>query len=60
MLADALACTVVGSPAVTRAGIEAFVQHSGADELMIASQIFDFTARLRSFEITAAISDHKS
>jgi luciferase family oxidoreductase group 1 len=60
MLADALACTVVGSPAVTRAGIEAFIQHTGADELMIASQIFDFAARLRSFEITAAISDHKS
>lgn len=60
MLAEALACTVVGSPAVTRAGIEAFIQHTGADELMIASQIFDFTARLRSFEITAAISDRKS
>ncbi|HEY5061724.1 MAG TPA: LLM class flavin-dependent oxidoreductase, partial [Gemmatimonadaceae bacterium] len=60
MLAEALACTVVGSPAVTRAGIEAFIQRTGADELMIASQIFDFTARLRSFEITAAISDRRS
>ena len=60
MLAEALACTVIGSPAGTRAGIEAFVQHTRADELMVASQIFDFTARLRSFEITAAISDHRS
>jgi luciferase family oxidoreductase group 1 len=53
MLDEALACTIVGSPSAVRRGIEAFVEHTGADELMIASQIFDFDARLRSYEITA-------
>jgi alkanesulfonate monooxygenase SsuD/methylene tetrahydromethanopterin reductase-like flavin-dependent oxidoreductase (luciferase family) len=52
MLEDALACTVAGSPDVIRAGLEAFVENTGADELMITSQIYDFDARLRSYEIT--------
>ena len=55
MLTEALACTIVGSPAVIRAGLEAFIDHTGADELMVAGQIFDFEARLRSFEITAHV-----
>jgi hypothetical protein len=29
----------------------AFVERTGADELMIAGQIFDHSARLRSYEI---------
>ncbi|MDB4877035.1 MAG: Luciferase-like monooxygenase [Gemmatimonadetes bacterium] len=53
MLDEALACTIVGSPSAVREGLEAFVRDTGADELMIASQIFDFDARLRSYEITA-------
>ena len=53
MLEEALACTVAGSPDVVRAGLDAFVEHTGADELMITSQIYDFDARLRSYEITS-------
>ena len=33
--------------------VAAFVERTGADELMITSQIFDHQARLRSFEILA-------
>jgi alkanesulfonate monooxygenase SsuD/methylene tetrahydromethanopterin reductase-like flavin-dependent oxidoreductase (luciferase family) len=52
-----LACTVIGSAESVREGLEAFVQRTGADELMIASQIFDFGARLRSYEITAGVRE---
>ena len=31
--------------------MERFVERTGVDELMIASQIFDHDARVRSFEI---------
>jgi luciferase family oxidoreductase group 1 len=53
MLEEALACTVAGSPDVIRAGLEAFVENTGADELMITSQIYDFDARLHSYQITS-------
>ncbi|GBL19119.1 hypothetical protein EMGBS3_08250, partial [Anaerolineaceae bacterium] len=38
-----------------RASLQAFIAHTGADELMIASQIFAHSERLRSYEITAEI-----
>ncbi|HWZ58208.1 MAG TPA: LLM class flavin-dependent oxidoreductase [Gemmatimonadaceae bacterium] len=55
MLDSALAATVVGSPDRVRQDLDAFVEHTGADELMITAQIFDHAARLRSFEITADV-----
>jgi luciferase family oxidoreductase group 1 len=57
MLEQALAVSVVGSPETVRQGLEEFVRETGADELMVTSQIFDHEARLRSFEITAAARD---
>jgi len=45
----------VGSPETVRRGIDAFIKETGIDELMIAGQIFDHQARLRSFEIAAEI-----
>ncbi|HWT12886.1 MAG TPA: alkane 1-monooxygenase, partial [Allosphingosinicella sp.] len=48
-----LSCAAIGSPASVRSAIEAFVERTGADELMVTSQIFDPRARLRSFEILA-------
>jgi luciferase family oxidoreductase group 1 len=53
MLADALACSVVGGPETVRDGLRAFVASTGADELMVTAQIFDHEARKRSFEILA-------
>jgi luciferase family oxidoreductase group 1 len=57
MLEQALSCSVVGSPETVRQGLEAFVARTGADELMVTSQIFDHAARLRSFEIVAEARD---
>ena len=48
-----LSCSAVGSPETVRRGLPAFIARTGADELMITSQIFDHAARLRSFEIAA-------
>jgi luciferase family oxidoreductase group 1 len=54
MLEDVLSCSAIGSPATVRQALHAFVERTGADELMITSQIFDHQARLRSYEIAAA------
>jgi alkanesulfonate monooxygenase SsuD/methylene tetrahydromethanopterin reductase-like flavin-dependent oxidoreductase (luciferase family) len=53
LLDEMLSCTVAGSPATVRRGLEAFVTRTGADELMLASQIYDHEARLRSYELAA-------
>jgi luciferase family oxidoreductase group 1 len=54
MLDDALACSWVGTPDAIRSGVRAFIERTGADELMIACQVFDHAARLRCFEIACA------
>lgn len=45
--------TVVGTPAQVRAGIEQRVRDSGADEVMVTSNLHDHAARLRSYELLA-------
>ena len=55
MLDNSLSCAVVGSADTVRKGLAAFVARTGADELMITAQIFDHTARRRSFEILAGV-----
>jgi luciferase family oxidoreductase group 1 len=60
ILDHALSCAVVGSPATVKAGLEAFLARTGADELMITGQIFDHAARLRSFEIVAQAAGLKA
>lgn len=55
LLEHMLSCTVVGDRDAVRAGLEAFVARTGADELILTSQIFDHAARLRSFEIVSSI-----
>ena len=54
LLDDMLSYSVAGSPATVRSGLEAIVARTGADELMLASQIYDHAARLRSYELAAA------
>jgi luciferase family oxidoreductase group 1 len=44
---------VVGGPDTVRRGLEAFIQQTDADELMITSHIYDHAARVRSYEIVA-------
>lgn len=55
LLDQILSCSAVGSPATVKAKLQAFIERTGADELMIASQTFEHSARLRSFEIAAQV-----
>jgi luciferase family oxidoreductase group 1 len=55
LLDTVLPCAAIGSPATVRASLQAFVSRTGADELMLTSQIFDHSARLRSYEIAASV-----
>jgi luciferase family oxidoreductase group 1 len=54
---ETLGCSIVGAPEAVREGLHGFVAETGADELMVTSQIFDHAARLRSFEITAEVAE---
>ncbi len=48
-----LGCSFVGSPTTVRAGLEQFLNATGADELIVASAVFDHQARLRSSQLLA-------
>ena len=50
-----LACAFVGSRETVRRGLQAFIEETGADELIVASAIYDHAARLRSYEILAEV-----
>ena len=49
----ALSAAIVGGPDAVRRGLDGFIRRTGADELLVAGQIFDHEARLRSFGIVA-------
>ena len=53
MVAESLACSVVGDAADLREGIAAFVDRHRPDELMLTGNIFDHDARKRSFAMAA-------
>ena len=55
MLDQVLSCAAIGSPETVQRALLAFIAQTGADELMITSQIYDHAARLRSYEITAEL-----
>jgi len=55
MIGQALACSAVGSAETVRRELNAFVGATGADELMVTSQIWDHAARVRSLEILAEV-----
>ena len=55
MIGQALSCSAVGSPESVRRELAAFVAATGADELMVTSQIWDHAARVRSLEILAEV-----
>ena len=57
LLDQVLSCAAIGSRDTVKGKLNAFIEQTGADELMITSQIFDHAARLRSYEITAALRD---
>jgi luciferase family oxidoreductase group 1 len=49
-----LARSIVGSAETVRTGIDALIAETGADELMVVSDVYDHATRLRSFELIAA------
>ena len=53
----ALQYAVVGAPETVRGKLKNFIEMTGADELMLAAQIYDHDARKRSYEIAAKIRD---
>jgi luciferase family oxidoreductase group 1 len=55
MLDQVLSCSAIGSRDTVAAQLKDFIARTGADELMITSQVFEHAKRLRSYEITAEI-----
>jgi luciferase family oxidoreductase group 1 len=52
-----LICSFVGAPERVRRTLEGFLAETGADEVMVNSAIYDHGARLRSYELLAALQD---
>ena len=52
-LEEILSCAAVGGPDTVGRDIRAFVERTGADEIIAVAQIHDHAARLRSYEIAA-------
>jgi luciferase family oxidoreductase group 1 len=57
LLDSVLACTAIGSPPRVREQMKAFIERTGADELMITSQMHGHAHRRRSYELTAGIRE---
>jgi luciferase family oxidoreductase group 1 len=52
-----LACSAIGSPRTVKRSLEDFIRRTGADELILASHIYDHRARVRAYEIAAEVRD---
>jgi luciferase family oxidoreductase group 1 len=50
---EMLARSIIGSQRSVRAGIDALVAETAADELIVVSDVYEHAARLRSFELIA-------
>ena len=55
-VAQMLGGSVVGSPETVRRGLQDMATRTGADELMVVSDMFDPDKRLRSFQIIAEVA----
>jgi luciferase family oxidoreductase group 1 len=55
LLDSVLSCAAVGAPATVRDQTAAFIERTGADELMLTCAMFDHGARLHSYEIAAGL-----
>ena len=54
-LEHVFSAAIVGSPATVERGLSEFLARTNADELIISGQMYDHSARLRSFDIIAEI-----
>jgi alkanesulfonate monooxygenase SsuD/methylene tetrahydromethanopterin reductase-like flavin-dependent oxidoreductase (luciferase family) len=55
-VSEMLACSIIGSAGTVRKGMQDLVERTGADELMIVSDVFDPVRRLQSFRIIAEVA----
>ena len=55
MLDQTLSAAAIGSPETVSAAMQGFIARTGADELMITSQIFSHHARRESYAIVASL-----
>ncbi len=55
-----LRCSIVGSPDSVQQGMQALVDRTQADELIVVSDVFDFGCRRRSFERIAQAASRVS
>jgi alkanesulfonate monooxygenase SsuD/methylene tetrahydromethanopterin reductase-like flavin-dependent oxidoreductase (luciferase family) len=52
-LEQVLACSAIGAPETVKQSLAAFIARTGADELILASHIYDHGARVRAYAIAA-------
>jgi len=57
MLEQTMSCAAIGAPDTVHRQLNDFIARTGADELMITSQIHDHAARLHSYEIAAEVRE---
>ena len=57
LLQGVLSASAIGSPDTVRNAMQAFIERTGADELMVAGAMFDHAARLRSYEIVSEVRE---
>lgn len=56
ILRQTMSCSAIGSPATVRRALDDFIAETGANELMITSQMYDHAARLKCYEIVADLN----
>lgn len=56
MVQDSITCAAIGNPDQVKKQLDAFIEKTAADELVITSQSYDHAARLRSYEIVAEVA----
>jgi luciferase family oxidoreductase group 1 len=56
----ALGAAIVGGPETVRARLSQFIASTGVNEVIVTAQIFEHSARLRSYELLAEIADLRS
>ncbi|WP_300390170.1 LLM class flavin-dependent oxidoreductase [Henriciella sp.] len=57
VLEQILSCSAIGSPETVKQQVQAFIDDTGADELILSSHIFDEAVRDHSLEIAAEVRE---
>lgn len=50
-----LSCTAIGAPETVKTQLQDFIDKTGADELIVTTNMYDAKARLRSYELLANV-----